>query len=129
MNARLPARYRIAIREMVRRIVAQFQPERIILFGSCARGEVTAESDVDLLVVLPVAGSTRAKAVGIGVALHGIAVPKDVLVSRPEDFAWRKDVAGTIEFPAHQEGEGLYEQRRTTGGSARVGRQGRGRSP
>ena len=54
------------IAEMVRRIVAQSDPEKIILFGSCARGDATPDSDVDLLVVMPVAGSRRGKAVEIG---------------------------------------------------------------
>ncbi len=38
---------------MVERIVREFQPSRIILFGSYARGEAAADSDVDLLVVMP----------------------------------------------------------------------------
>ena len=42
-----------ALAEIVRRIVAALQPERIILFGSHAMGRADAESDVDLLVVMP----------------------------------------------------------------------------
>jgi predicted nucleotidyltransferase len=49
-----------AIEEMVRRIVERFDPERIILFGSHARGTANPDSDIDLLVVMPVVGSTRA---------------------------------------------------------------------
>jgi len=45
-----------AIHAMVRRIVRQFRPERVILFGSHARGEAGPDSDVDLLVVMPVHG-------------------------------------------------------------------------
>ena len=41
-------------------------------------------------------------------ALHDRLVPVDVIVTRPEDFAWRKDVVGTIEWPAAREGEVLY---------------------
>ena len=43
-----------AIDQMVGRIVERFDPERIILFGSAARGEAGPDSDVDLLVVMPV---------------------------------------------------------------------------
>ena len=96
------------IERMVRRIVRRFHPERIILFGSHARGTATADSDVDLLVVMPVKGSKRDKAVQIRAVLHDIAVPKDIIVTTPEDFAWRKDVIGTIEYPAAQEGKVLY---------------------
>lgn len=97
-----------AIQKMVRRIVRQFQPERIILFGSHARGEAGPDSDVDLLVVMPVKGSKRDQQVRIRVALHDVGVPKDIIVTSPEDFAWRKDVAGTIEYPAAREGKVLY---------------------
>lgn len=96
------------IDRMVKRIVRLFNPERIILFGSHARGEGGADSDVDLLVILPVRGSRREKAVQIGVALSDIRIPKDILVTTPEAFAWRKDVVGTIEYPASREGKVLY---------------------
>jgi predicted nucleotidyltransferase len=93
---------------MVRRIVKRFEPERIVLFGSHARGEAGPDSDVDLLVVMPVRGSKRKKAVEIAVALHDIRVPMDIIVTTPEEFAWRKEVAGTIERPAVREGKVLY---------------------
>ena len=96
------------IRRMVRRIVEQFDPERIILFGSHARGDAGPHSDVDLLVVMPVEGSKREKAVEIGVALHDLKVAKDVTVVRPEEFEWRKGIIGTLEWPAAREGKVLY---------------------
>ena len=99
------------ISQMVRRIVRRFHPERIILFGSHARGDPGRDSDVDLLIVMPVKGSRREKAVEIGVALHDIRAPKDIIVTTPEDFEWRKEIAGTIERPAAQEGKGLYARR------------------
>lgn len=96
------------IREMAERIVRQFDPDRIILFGSYARGDAGPDSDVDLLIVMPLSGSRREKAVEIGVALHDIRLPKDVIVTTPEEFEWRKDTIGTIEHPAWQEGRLLY---------------------
>jgi len=96
------------IDRMVRRIVRRFHPEKIILFGSHARGTAGPDSDVDLLVVMPIEGEKSHKAVEIGVALHGLMVPKDVLVTTPEDFEWRKDTVGTIEYPAWHEGKVLY---------------------
>ena len=96
------------IRRMVGRIVRRFRPERVILFGSHARGEGGPDSDVDLLVVMPVDGSKREKAVEIGVALHDIRVPMDIIVTTPAEFAWRKEVVGTIERPAAREGKVLY---------------------
>jgi predicted nucleotidyltransferase len=93
---------------MVGRIVRQFTPDKIILFGSHARGNAGPDSDVDLLIVMPVAGSKRQKAVEIGVALHDIRVPKDLIVVTPEEFEWRKDTIGTIEWPAWREGRVVY---------------------
>ena len=96
------------IQRMVNRIVKKFRPERVILFGSHARGEGRPDSDVDLLIVMPVEGSRRDKAIEIGVALHDVRAPKDIIVTTPEDFAWRKEIAGTIERPATKEGKTLY---------------------
>jgi uncharacterized protein len=99
---------RAHIDRMVRRIVKQFHPERIILFGSHARGDARPDSDVDLLVVLAANGSVREQRLAIRRALHDIPVPLDVIVTPPADFAWRKDVVGTIEWPATREGAVLY---------------------
>lgn len=97
-----------AIQAMVRRIVRQFHPERVILFGSHARREGGPDSDVDLLVVMPVEGLKHKKQIQIRVALRDIRVPKDVIVTTPADFKWRKEVPGTIEYPATREGKVLY---------------------
>ncbi len=97
-----------AIQEMVRRIVERFNPDQVILFGSHARGDAGPDSDVDLLVVMRFEGSKREKAVEVGVALHGVGLPKDIVVTTPEEFAWRKEIPGTIERPAAIEGRVLY---------------------
>ncbi len=96
------------IDRMVKRIVKRFHPEQIILFGSQARGDAGPDSDVDLLVVMPFTGSKFEQGLMIRQALHGISVSVDVIVTSPEDFAWRKDVVGTIEWPATREGKVLY---------------------
>lgn len=99
------------IKKMTRRIVRRFHPDQIILFGSHARNEARPDSDIDLLVIMPIEGSKRAKAVEIGVALHDIRIAKDILVSTPEEFAWRKEIVGTIERPAYREGKVLYARK------------------
>ncbi len=98
----------LAIKAMVGMIVDRFDPEQIILFGSHARGDAGPDSDVDLLVVMPVKGSKRKKQLDIRIALHGIPVPKDIIVSTPEEFSWRRHVTGTMEEPAAREGKVLY---------------------
>jgi predicted nucleotidyltransferase len=96
------------IDEMVLRIVERFDPERIILFGSAARGDAGPDSDVDLLVVMPAKGLKREKQLEIRKALRGIRIPVDIVVSTPEEFDWRQDIVGTIEYPAVKEGKVLY---------------------
>jgi predicted nucleotidyltransferase len=97
-----------AIRRIVSKIVERFDPQFIFLVGSQATGAARPDSDVDLLVVMPVDGSARRKAIEIGVALHDVPVVSDVVVTSPEDFAWRKDVPGTPEHPATHGGRLLY---------------------
>jgi uncharacterized protein len=98
----------VYIGRMVKRIVKKFGPEMIILFGSQARGDAGPDSDVDLLVVMDVRGSKLEKCLEIRAALHEFPVALDILVTRPDEFAWRKDVVGTIEWPASREGKVLY---------------------
>jgi predicted nucleotidyltransferase len=107
MNKRKKNTHNI-IDRMVRVIVRRCHPERIILFGSHARGQAGPDSDVDLLVVMPVSGSKREKQLELGIALHRFVLPVDVVVTTPEDFAWRKEIPGTIERPAALEGKVLY---------------------
>ena len=94
--------------EMVRRIVRRFDPDRIVLFGSHARGEAGADSDVDLLVVMPVSGSQREKAIEVRCALHDVRTPKDIIVVTPEEFERHRNIVGTIVRVALREGKVLY---------------------
>jgi predicted nucleotidyltransferase len=96
------------IDRMLKRIVKRFRPERVILFGSHARGDAGPESDVDILVVMDFEGSKLQRMLELRETLRDIPVPVDILVTRPADFAWRKDVVGTIEWPAFREGKVLY---------------------
>ncbi len=107
---------RAQIGRMVRRIARTFRPERIILFGSQARGDAGPDSDVDLLVVMPTNGRRWEIADAMHLALDDITVPKDIIVTSPEDFAWRKEIVGTVEWPAAHEGKLLYETCASTHG-------------
>ncbi|MBI2060700.1 MAG: nucleotidyltransferase domain-containing protein [Nitrospirae bacterium] len=96
------------IRKMVRRIVAQFRPEQVYLFGSRARGSAKKDSDADLLVVMPVNGSKREKRIQIGVALHDIPMAVDVVVVTPQEMEKWKDIPAMIPRVALKEGKLLY---------------------
>ncbi|MBI2061999.1 MAG: nucleotidyltransferase domain-containing protein [Nitrospirae bacterium] len=96
------------IRKMVRRIVAQFRPEQVYLFGSRARGSERKDSDADLLVVMPVEGSKREKRLAIRGALHDIPMAVDVVVVTPNEMESWKDIPATIPRVALKEGKLLY---------------------
>jgi len=98
------------VQRMARRIVKQFNPDKVILFGSHARGDAGPDSDVDLLVVMSVEGSKREKRIAIGVALSDFGVPLDVVLCTPEELEARRGIPGTVERPALREGKVLYER-------------------
>ena len=95
---------------MVQRIVERFHPLRVILFGSHARGDAGPDSDVDLLVVFPHVDNKRDAAVAIRRILADLPVPKDIIVTDPDEIARRGHVIGTLLHPALREGKTLYEQ-------------------
>ena len=94
--------------EVVRRIVEVARPDRIILFGSAARGDAGPESDLDLLVVKRGVEHRRRLAQLIYRRLLGVEVPVDVLVVTPEDIEESRDKVGTIIGPALREGREVY---------------------
>ena len=96
-------------REIVRRILTAAAPDRVILSGSAATGERTADSDIDLLVIEPTAENTRNESVRIRRRLGDIGYPVDVIVMATERFDETKGVIGGVAYPAHKYGRVLYE--------------------
>jgi predicted nucleotidyltransferase len=101
-----------AIQKMSRRIAKRFKPDKIVLFGSYARGSAGVDSDVDLLVIMPVNGSRRQMQVDIRCEVHDIPVPKDIIVVTPQEVSDQKEVIGTLIRPAMKEGKILYAKRK-----------------
>jgi predicted nucleotidyltransferase len=97
------------IAEITRRIVEQFDPLQVILFGSHARGDAHADSDVDLLV-LPDVDDNRKMRVDIRRALSDLPVAKDIIVATPDELGRSADRLGSILRPAVREGRTLYER-------------------
>lgn len=98
------------IEKMVQVIVRRFQPLKVILFGSRARGQADPDSDVDLLVVMPYLEDKRKTAVEIRRSLEGFPVSKDVVVTTPDEISQRGDLVGTVLRPALREGIPLHER-------------------
>jgi predicted nucleotidyltransferase len=94
--------------EVVRRIVDVARPDRIVLFGSAARGQMGPDSDLDLLVVKSGVSHRRHLAQQIYRGLLGLTVPVDVIVVTPEDVEQYRDKVGSIIGPALDEGQVVY---------------------
>jgi transcriptional regulator with XRE-family HTH domain len=92
---------------IVRRILTVTKPERIILFGSAARGEMGPNSHLDILVVTA-CEHRRNTARTIRRELFGIGVSIDIIVAKPEDLERYGDSVGLIYRPALKEGTVLY---------------------
>ena len=94
--------------DIIQRIVEVAQPEKIILFGSAARGEMNRHSDVDLLVVKE--GMHRRDMAGrIYENLWGVGATVDVVVVTPADVENYKDSHALAIKPALREGRVVYE--------------------
>lgn len=96
--------------EIVDRIARRFNPLRILLFGSWARGEAKPDSDIDLLVILPYVEDKRQAAILIGNSLSDLPVSKDIIVTTPAEIAARGEIIGNVLRPALREGKVIYER-------------------
>jgi len=74
------------IQEYSDRIVAEFKPERIILFGSYAYGTPTPDSDVDLLVIMKTTASQVERSLAVARLLRPRVFPVDILVRTPDEI-------------------------------------------
>jgi uncharacterized protein len=98
------------LEEVVRRLRNAGSPERIVLFGSHARGTARADSDLDLLIVEESALPRYRRAPRYLRALVGVFPAKDVIVWTPEEIdAWR-NVPNAFITTALREGRTLYER-------------------
>lgn len=97
------------IARLSERIAREFQPERIILFGSYAYGQPRPDSDIDLLVVLPFEGKGFRKSLEI---LNRVDpdFPVDIVTRRPEDTAQRYAEGDPLIREALDRGRVLYER-------------------
>jgi len=92
------------------RLVNGFHPQRIILFGSQARGTADDRSDVDLLVICRFRGKRIELMVEMTRALIELDYAFDVVILRPEELERDRDIPGTIGRYAYKEGKIVYEQ-------------------
>jgi predicted nucleotidyltransferase len=97
-----------ALAEIIRRIVRVAAPERIVLFGSAARGEAGPDSDLDLLVIKPGHYHRGRLTDAIYRSLIGVGQAVDVVVVTPEDVQRYRNALGLVIAPALREGRVVY---------------------
>ena len=100
--------------EVARRIRQVSDPTQIVVFGSHARGEISDDSDLDLLVVMENIESTRAESIRIRRVLRNLMYPIDIIVATPQQLARHRNTLGMIYQTILNEGRVIYE--RTTAG-------------
>jgi predicted nucleotidyltransferase len=96
------------IEDVSGRIAAEFEPERILLFGSYAWGAPSPDSDVDLLVILPFEGKAVAKSVEMRLKIKP-PFPVDLLVRTPEKIRERLALGDPFIRSILEKGKVLYE--------------------
>lgn len=94
--------------EIVKRIVETAEPEKVILFGSTARGEAGPHSDMDFLIIKSTS-SRRELDNKIRRALYGVNVSIDLVVATPEDVERYKDSHALVYKPALKDGIVVYD--------------------
>jgi predicted nucleotidyltransferase len=95
--------------EITRRLVAELQPEQVILFGSHAWGIPNEHSDIDLLVIVPENGSSVAEQeIRARRCLRGLGVPKDILVRTRAQVERFRSVRASLEAEILERGRILY---------------------
>lgn len=102
------------IRRFVQTLVREFAPERVVLFGSCARGELTKDSDVDILVVMDCRQDPIDQAVAIRWRIPR-PFPMDLIVRRPAEIKRRLRRGDSFIGTIMREGKVLYDRRKNRG--------------
>jgi len=96
------------LQEIIRRVVEVAHPERIIMFGSAARGEMGPNSDVDLLVIKGGEYNQSRLTGDIYMNLFGVGIGVDVILATPEQVEKYRNINYLIIAPAIREGKEVY---------------------
>lgn len=94
--------------DLVRTILEIVSPRSLYLFGSAARGAMTAASDIDVLVVMPTGTDCRRTAQALYMATWDFPHPLDFVVISEDRFEDARDDVGTVVYPAYREGRKIY---------------------
>jgi predicted nucleotidyltransferase len=103
------------LRQITRRLVEQFRPEQVILFGSRVWGMPNAGSDVDLMVIIPHSDLPEYERCVLGHrCLAGLDVSKDVIVKTRAEFDFLREVRASLEHKIATQGKVIYDRSQAT---------------
>ena len=109
MRTKAPTQNSETIQRLTGLLVEAARPERIIMFGSQARGEAGEDSDLDIMVVEEGIADRAGEMVRLNRLLRSLGIPVDLLVVSAEKFHYWCDTPGNVYFEAATEGVVLYE--------------------
>jgi predicted nucleotidyltransferase len=109
-----------AIRRFARQVAERFHPDKIILFGSYAYGTPHADSDVDILVVMPTRNQLD-QAAKISIDIDP-PFPLDIIVRKPHNLQWRLEEGESFHTEIVTKGRVLYEKKHARVGAKSGGR-------
>lgn len=94
--------------EIKKRLISKFDIEKIILFGSQARGTASQKSDVDLLIITKNVRNRLKLIDQMDISLEGLKLARDIIVVSDAEYESQKFIPGTISRYAHLEGKVIY---------------------
>jgi predicted nucleotidyltransferase len=99
------------MREITQRLVENFQPEQVILFGSHAWGSPTPDSDIDLMVIVSDSDLTAYQRAVLGHrSLSGLGIAKDIVVRTRAEFDFWQETRASLEYKVSHQGKVLYDR-------------------
>ena len=93
---------------VTQKIISEYAPEKIILFGSYAQGTPTDDSDLDLLIIKDDSGPVVQRNRNVRKLLREFMFPVDVIIKTTREFETFKDIVGTVVYSANKYGQILY---------------------
>lgn len=100
------------LKAVTQRLVEQFQPEQIFMFGSHVWGKPTSGSDLDLMVIVSQSHLSDYERSVLGHrCLSGLDIAKDVIVKTRAEFDFFQDVRTSLEYKIAHQGKVLYDRR------------------
>ena len=97
------------LEKVIDTLVTAAKPYKILLFGSCARGDVHKDSDLDILLVFHKLENRHMETVRLRRALRPLRIPVDLILATRQEIDDWGHLPGTVFFPALKEGVVLYE--------------------